>query len=280
MSLPSPPRERSINPGSLRTRLAPGQGLPSAIPHTQCHQRLSLLPTASWGALRPVLPRLPRDVPTAQPYLIGQALGVLGEQVDGPALGQEDGSVGGGGGPGAALVLVEDGGEAAVLGGLADEVGAPLLGLQRAALGSPAAAVQAGAALDGGARADLLQHPVEGGGTRREVVQGHGVGDTVHLRGPLLLVGGVVVGRAVVRRQRVLRVLVLPLPRPPAAVEKVLQAMAEHGPFGQLLDFLQEGRENNLCHCQKGSASPHFGTHSYGGWCPRQHRTKTQSSRD
>lgn len=203
-----------MNTSSLRTRLAPGQGLPSTVPHTQCHQCCpegrsppdsvlgcsapSPVPTPpAWSRA----PQPPRDGPTAQVYLIGQALGVLGEQVDGPALSQKDGSVGGGGGPGAALVLMQDGGEAAVLGGLADEVGAPFLGLQRAAFGPPAAAVQAGAALDGGARADLLQHPVEGGGTRREVVQGHGVGDAVHLRGPLLLVGGVVVGHAVVRRQ-------------------------------------------------------------------------------
>lgn len=175
---------------------------------------------------------------TVQPYLVSKALRLLRKEVHGSALGQKDGSVRGGGGPRPALVLMQYGGEATVLRSLPEEMGAAFLGVQGAAFGPAAAAVQAGPSLDGRAGADLLQHPVEGSGAHREVMQGHGVGDPVHLRGAFFLVRGVVVRHPVVQRQRVLGVLVLPLPGPPAAVEKVLQAMAKHGAFGQLLNFL------------------------------------------
>lgn len=135
------------------------------------------------------------------PYLISQALTVLSEQIDSPALSQQDGSVSGGGRPGPTLMLMQDGSEAAVLGSFSDEVWAALLGVQGATLGPPASTVKAGATLDGGTGTDLLQHPVEGGGTRWEVVQGNGVGDAVHLRGALLLVGGFVVRQPIMRWQ-------------------------------------------------------------------------------
>lgn len=191
----------------------------------------------------------PLQVP--HPYLI-HPLSILSQQIDRPTLGQQDGRVCGGRRPGPALVLVQDGREAAVLGGSPAQVGAALLGLQRATLGAAAAAVQAGAALDGRARADLLQHAVEGGGPGGQVVQGHGVGHTVHLWGTLLLVGGLVVRGAVgwwprwwphwwprvLQALLLLLLLLVPLPRAPATVEKVLQAVAEHGALGELLDFL------------------------------------------
>lgn len=128
--------------------------------------------------------------------------------------------------------------EATILGSLPDQMGAAFLGIKGAAFAPAAAAVQAAPSLDGRAGADLLQHPVEGSGAYGEVVEGHGVGDTAHLWRAFLLIRGVVVRHPVVLRQRVLGVLVLSFPRPAATVEKVLQAMAKHGAFGELLYFL------------------------------------------
>lgn len=179
--------------------------------------------------------------PEGPPHLVPDAFGLLSQEVHVATIGQQQSSVGGGGRAGTALVLVQDGGQAAVLGGLPQQVRAATLGLQGATLGAPAAApaaaaptaaVQAGAPLDGGPGPDLLQHTVEGSGPGRQIVQGHGVGDAVHLRRAFLLIWGVMVGHTLLLLLLllgILRRLVLPFPRPTAAVEQVLQTVAKHG---------------------------------------------------
>lgn len=192
----------------MSTPTRPG---PSSGPQGQRPLRRWLLPLSSPD---------PEGPPLAPPHLVAETLGLLGQEV--ATISQQQGCVSGGRRPGAALVLVQDGGQAAVLGGLAQQVGAATLRLQGAALGAPAtapaaatptAAVQASTPLDGGPGADLLQHAVEGSGPGGQVVQGHGIGDAVHLRGALLLVRGVMVGHALLMLLLgILRRRVFPLP--------------------------------------------------------------------
>lgn len=104
--------------------------------------------------------RFHRGSPSTHTYLVPDVLCLLGQEVRTAAVSQEQGGVGGRGGTGSALVLVQDGGQAAVLGGLPKQVRTASLWLQGAALGTaataPSTAVQAGAPLDGRPGADLL----------------------------------------------------------------------------------------------------------------------------
>ncbi|KAL0608971.1 hypothetical protein AAY473_021257 [Plecturocebus cupreus] len=239
-------------PGSSNSPASASQVSASSLLPPQVPSPLKLPQQLSSLSIHPLVPsRAPQQMalasespptPEGPSYLVPNAFGLLSQQVHVAAVGQQQSSVSGGGRAGTALVLVQDGSQAAVLGGLAQQVRAATLGLQGATLGAPAAApaaaaptaaVQAGTPLDGGPRADLLQHAVEGSGPGGQIVQGHGIGDAVHFRRALLLIWGVMVGHALLLLLLlllgILRRLVLPFPRPAAAVEQVLQTVAKHG---------------------------------------------------